>query len=413
MPSALPAALRKRWLVISVFFLSSSINYLDRQALATLAPLIRGEFHLSNADYGWIITAFSVVYAAMAPFAGLLIDRVGLNRGISLAIGLWSLAGIATGLTRGLGGLVACRAWLGLAEAGGIPAAGKAMHEYLAPEERALGNGLNQTAVFLGAILAPPLATWLAVWYGWRAAFVVTGAAGLVWIPLWNLTARSAPPARPSAIEPLARSLRILREKRMWGFMVANALSMVTYSLWSNWTTLYLVEVNHLTFVEAAWFAWLPPMAAMIGGLAGGWLSFRWARRGMEPVTARVRVCLVCALAGLATAAIPLAPGAFWSVAAISLSILAVSAFSVNLYTMPLDVFEGARAAFAISLLVSAYGAMQAVVSPGLGALIDGYGYSPVCALASVTSLAAYAVLRFTAPRDASTDFPSGARHAR
>ncbi len=393
------APLPGRWLVISIFFLSSSINYLDRQSLATLAPLFRAEFHLTNTDYGWIVAAFSLTYAAAAPLAGLAIDRIGLNRGISLAIGMWSLAGIGTGVTRGLSGLVACRAWLGLAEAGGIPAAGKAMHEYLAKEERALGNGLNQAAVFAGAILAPPVATWLAVRYQWRMAFVVTGVAGLLWIPLWNFVARSAPPAGRSAVEPLAHSMSILREPRMWGFMLANALSMVTYSLWSNWTTLYLVEVNRLTFVEAAYLAWLPPLAAMVGGFAGGWLSFRWAKRGMAPVAARVRVCLVCAVAGLVALLIPLAPSAAWSAAGISLSILAVSAFSVNLYTMPLDVYDGARAAFAISLLVSAYGAMQAVVSPGLGALIDHYGYVPVCAIASVTSLAAYGVLRATAPR--------------
>jgi len=386
----------RRWLVLGVFFLSSSINYLDRQSLATVAPLFRAEFHLNNAEYGWILAAFSLTYAAAAPFAGLLIDRIGLNRGIALAIGLWSLAGITTGFTRGLSGLVACRAWLGLAEAGGIPAAGKAMHEYLAPPERALGNGLNQAAVFLGAILAPPAATWLAVRYQWRAAFVVTGVAGLLWIPLWNSVARGSPPLSKSAIEPLARSMAILREPRMWGFIVANALSMVTYSLWSNWTTLYLVEVNKLTLAQAAYFAWLPPLAAMLGGFAGGWLSFRSARAGVDPVVARARVCFLCAIAGLVAIAVPFTPNAAWAVAGISLSILAVSAFSVNLYTMPLDVYEAARAAFAISLLVSAYGAMQALTSPLLGALIDRYGYMPVCAIASLTSLAAYAVLRTT-----------------
>jgi len=395
------AAPRTRWLVLAIFLLSSSINYLDRQELATLAPLLRAEFHLSNLDYGWILAAVSVTYAAAAPFAGLLIDRVGLNRGISFAIGLWSLAGIATGFTRGLGGLMACRAWLGFAEAGGIPSAGKAMHEYLAPEERALGNGLNQAAVFLGAMLAPPVATWLAVRFEWRAAFVVTGIAGLLWIPLWNLVAHRAPPSRPSSIEPLAHSLGILREPQMWGFIAANALSMVTYSLWSNWTTLYLVEVNGLTFVRAAYFAWLPPLAAMLGGFAGGWLSFRWAKQGMNPVAARARVCLACAVVGVVAIAIPLAPNALWASAGISVSMLAVSAFSVNLYTMPLDVYAGARAAFAISLLVSAYGAMQAVVSPALGALIDRFGYAPACAIASVTSLAAYGVVRLTSRQQA------------
>jgi ACS family hexuronate transporter-like MFS transporter len=180
----------------------------------------------------------------------------------------------------------------------------------------------------------------------------------------------------------------------MWGFIVANALSMVTYSLWSNWTTLYLVAVHRLTFVEAAYFAWLPPLAAMLGGFTGGWLSFRCANQGMEPIVARRRVCLACAVVGVVAIAIPLAPNAAWASAGISLSILAVSAFSVNLYTMPLDVYSGARAAFAISLLVSAYGAMQAVVSPALGALIDNFGYAPACAIASVTSLAAYEALR-------------------
>src|SRR2546426_5212270 len=220
-------AMSGRWWIVSVFFLSSSINYLDRQTLATVAPLFRAEFHLSNADYGWVLTAFSVTYAAAAPFAGLLIDRIGINLGITLAIGLWSLAGIATGFTRGLTGLVACRAWLGLAEAGGIPAAGKAIHQYLRPEERALGNGLNQAAVFLGAIFAPPAATWLAVRYQWRVAFLATGAAGLVWIPIWHFVARSN---RSTPAEPVARSLDILRDRRIWGYVLANAISMITYS---------------------------------------------------------------------------------------------------------------------------------------------------------------------------------------
>jgi ACS family hexuronate transporter-like MFS transporter len=394
-------ATRGRWWIVSVFFLSSSINYLDRQTLATVAPLFRTEFHLSNADYGWILAAFSVTYAVAAPFAGLLIDRIGLNLGISLAVAMWSAAGIATGLTSGLTGIVVCRAWLGLAEAGGIPAAGKAIHEYLKPEERALGNGLNQCAVFLGAILAPPLATWIAVRYQWRAAFVATGIAGLLWIPLWNAVARKS---RPRRVEPVARSLDIVRDRRMWGFVAANALSMITYSLWSNWTTLYLVEVNHLTLVEAAWFAWLPPLGAMIGGFAGGWISFRWVRSGMEPLAARAKVCLICAVAGLSALLIPFAPGAAWAAVGISVSILAVSAFSVNLYTMPLDVFEAGRAAFAVSLLVSAYGGMQAIVSPLLGAIIDRFGYAPVCAIASVTSLAAYGVLRATSQTSTGTD---------
>ena len=199
-------AARNRWWILTIFVLSSAINYLDRQTLATLAPLIRGDFQLSREQYGWILGAFSITYAASAPFAGMIVDRIGLNRGISLAVGLWSGAGIATGFTSGLGGLIGCRAVLGVAEAGGIPSAGKAVYTYLRPPERAMGNAINQAGVSLGMILAPPVATWIAVRYRWRMAFVLTGILGLLWIPVWNWAVRHSPPAlKSSAAWPNAR----------------------------------------------------------------------------------------------------------------------------------------------------------------------------------------------------------------
>lgn len=388
-----------RWWVLTVFILSSTINYLDRQTLATLAPLLREEFHLSNAEYGLIVTAFSITYAAGAPFAGFLIDRIGLNRGISLAVGLWSLTGVATGLVRGLGGLVCCRAVLGLAEAAGIPAAGKAIHRYMLPQERALGNSMNQAGVSLGLILAPPIATWLALRYGWQMAFIATGCLGFLWIPIWKLVGQGStlPPTRAGrGGRPGSAPLKLLRNRRLWGFVIANAFSMSTYSLWTNWTTLYLVSVSRLTLAEAAWYAWIPPVFAALGGFAGGWLSLQRMNQGMEAIAARKRVCLVSALASLATAIIPLFPGAMGASAGISFSIFSVAAFSVNMYTMPLDAFGGESAAFAISLLVSGYGLMQAFISPAFGAVIDRFGYAPVCIIASIMPLAAYAVLQWT-----------------
>jgi MFS transporter, ACS family, hexuronate transporter len=388
-------ATRFRWLLLAVFVLSSAINYLDRQALATLAPVLRAEFHLSNAQYGLVLTAFSLTYAASAPFAGMLIDRAGLNRAISLAVALWSCAGIATGFTRGLGGLVGCRTVLGMAEAAGIPAAGKAIHQYLRPAERALGNAVNQAGVSLGLILAPPLATWIAVRAGWRQAFVVTGLLGLAWIPVWRWAAGKEQAPEPTQAR---MPMTLLRERQLWGFLAANALSMIGYSLWTNWTTLYLVEVHRLTLVQAAWYAWIPPLFATFGGMAGGWVSMRLVDRGVPAIAARMRICLVAAALALGTAAIPAAPSAGWASAGISLSIFAVSAFSVNMYSLPLDAFGGPRAAFAVSLLVSSYGAVQAVISPAFGKAIDLYGYTPVTVFTAFTPLAACAVLWGTRP---------------
>lgn len=383
---------RRRWFVLGIFVLSTAINYLDRQSLATVAPLVRSEFQLDNADYGLIVTAFSVAYALSAPLMGLLIDALGLNRGIVLAVALWSLAGMATGLTRNLGGLVACRAVLGLAEAGGIPAAGKAIHRYLHADERALGNAVNQIAVSAGLIAAPPLATWLAVSYGWRTAFIATGALGLLWIPAWLRVGAGGEQQKSN--NRAAADFALLREPRLWGFIAANALSMVLYSLWTNWTTLYLVDAAGLTLVEAAWFAWIPPLFAALGGLAGGWLSLHLIRAGIEALAARRRACGMCAAAALATVAIPLLPSAWWAAAGISLSLFSVAAFSVNMYTMPLDAFGGKRAAFAVSLLVSSYGLMQAIVSPAFGAAIDRWSYAPVVYACAFTPLAAWGVLR-------------------
>jgi len=391
-PTGSPAGQPFRWVVLAIFVLSTAINFLDRATLAQLAVPIRREFHLTNAQYGLVWTGFYIPYALAAPLAGMLIDRIGLTLAASLAIGVWSAAGIATGLSRGLGGLMGCRSVLGLAEAGGIPAAGKAIHVYLRPAERSVGNAVNQIAVSLGVILAVPLATVLAVWYGWRSAFLVTGALGLAWIPVWNWAARRAPHA-PSARAAAGERGKLLRDRRLWIFVAANALSMVGYSLWNGWTANYLMTVHRLTLVQAARYTWIPPMAAMAGGLAGGWLSMRLVDGGDRPLAARFRVCLWTAVLSLATAALPWAPGAAWSCAGIAVSFGAVAAFSVNMYTMPLDAFGRDRAAFAISFLTASAGAIAAVISYPIGRVVDLHGYAPVTLAAALAPLAACALL--------------------
>jgi ACS family hexuronate transporter-like MFS transporter len=387
-----PNSARYRWLVLGVFVLSTAINYLDRQTLAALAPVLEAEFHLSRAQFGWILGVFSATYAASAPFAGLLIDHIGLNRAISLVAGVWSCAGVATGLTQGLRGLLGCRVVLGAAEAGGIPAAGKAIHQYLRPSERALGNAVNQAGVSLGAMVAPPLAAWIAVTHGWRSAFVITGVLGLLWIPLWNFTAHRAGPIPVPKAEAHTRE-SLLRDRRIWAFMLANALSMVGYSLWTNWTTQYLVDKHGLTLAASARYAWIPPAVALLGGFSGGWLSRRLMLQGMPAPSARFRVCLAAAALALATAAVPFAPTPAWTSAAISLSIFAVAAFSTNMYSLPLDTFGGAHAAFAISMLVASYGAVQLVISPIFGSLMDHHQWPLLAAVTAVTPLAACGVL--------------------
>lgn len=386
------AATRYRWLVLAVFVLSTAINYLDRQMLSALAPVLKAEFHISNAQFGLMLAAFGLTNALSSPFAGILIDRIGLNRTITAAVGLWSCAGITTGFTRSLGSLVACRAVLGIAESAGIPSAGKAIRQYLKPAERALGNAMNQGGVSLGIALAPILGAWIAARGSWRHAFVLTGMLGLIWIPLWNwASARTTAATAPD--EKSAAGAELLRNPRLWAYFVANALSMILYSLWFNWTTLFLSEVHHLTLVQTGWYAWIPPVGATIGGIAGGWLSLRLVRRGVPAISARFRICLAASIVALTTVAVPAAPSPVWAAAGISLSFLSVAAFSVNMYSLPLDAFPGARAAFTVSMLVASTGVTTVVISPIIGWVVDHYGYTPVTTLAAPMPLIACAVL--------------------
>lgn len=385
-----------RWLAISVFTLYSAVNYLDRQTLAALAPEVKAEFQLTNEDYGWLQSAFYLVYALLAPLVGLWIDRVGLTRGATLTIGLWSAAAVATGFTRTFGELLACRILLGAAESGGIPAFAKASATYLEPRERALGAGVNQLGISLGSMGAPLVAGIVAARYGWRTAFIVAGLAGLLWIPLWRAIRRRATPLDLESLDGRrASALDVARDSRLWALVGANILVMTVYSLWTNWTTLFLVDHHHLSQLDAnRRFAWIPPVFATCGGLFGGWLSMRWIAGGIPVIGARTRGVLVSAAALLLTALAPLAPAPAAATALISLSFFWSVAASSNLYALPQDLFGAERAAFAVSAITFGFGLMQTLYSPLVGRLADRYGFTPVCVLSAVLPLAGWLVLR-------------------
>lgn len=388
-----------RWIAVSVFALSSTLNFLDRQILSALAPQLREEFGMSMAEYGLVISAFSLSYFIASPLAGLFIDRVGLKAGASLAVAAWSLAGIATGLTSTLRGLVACRAALGVAEAGGIPGAGKSYALYLKPEERAIGAGLGQAGLSIGVILAPVLAESLSGRYGWRAAFIVVGALGFLWIPLWVLVAMRAPKVGEAPGIVSTPRGEMLRDRRYWALLAANVLLMSVYTLWMNWTTQFLVSTYGLTQADTNYsFAWVPPVFAAAGGLFGGWLTMRWSR-GRDVIQARLGVILVGCLLLLPIAALPWTPSPALATAVISISYFFCLVASVNIYSLPLDLFGPARAAFAVSGLTAVYGLLQFGMSPLIGWVADRQGFGPVCLGVAPLPLAAYGILRWALKR--------------
>jgi ACS family hexuronate transporter-like MFS transporter len=388
----MPSSVSLRWIAVSVFVISSTLNYLDRGLLNTLGPLIMNEFHLNKTAFGGLISAFSIAYAASTLGAGWVLDRFGVNRGIAAAVSWWSTAAIGTAMISSVPGLALCRAALGIGESAGVPAVGKLNAIYLKPEERALGAAANQ----VGLALAAPLASFcvaVAIARGWRLPFIVTGLCGFLWLPLWFAVNRAIP-AQYTKIELASREERrqkpllgILRDRNLLLLVGANVLCMPGYSLWTNWTTFYLIDVHHLSLAATASYSWIPPLVSILGGFFGGWLSLRWVRRGGEPVASRRKAVWVSATGSLLALFLPLAPGPVLATGLISLSFFFALAGSVNIYALPIDIFGAKRSGVAIAALTCGFGIMQAAVSPVIGHLLDRKLYTPVLWMVTIPLL--------------------------
>jgi ACS family hexuronate transporter-like MFS transporter len=392
--------------------LSTAINMLDRQVLAAAAPAIKNELHLSNTGYGAVVSAFGVVYALTSPVYGALIDGIGLSLTVSWAMGLWSVAGIATGFSRSLASLVVCRGVLGAGESAGLPGLAKANALILPSSEFGLSLAANSIAIALGSSAAPLLVAAMAPALGWRSVFFLTGGIGLLWIPLWRVCSQRMPPASSLGVRTETRHL--LRDRRLWGLTLSNALIMVVYSVWGNWTTVYFVQQLRLTALQAnRSYAWIPPIFATVGGFFGGWLSYRWIQGGMEPARARLRGCWIASAFILVTAAIPFSASPAVAAVLISTAMFWAMSLQMNVHILPVDLFGEEHAGLSVSILAASYGLMQSVVSPAVGAMVDRFGFAAVCIGISVLPLAGVAILKASLaepqPRQGSV---AGSQHA-
>lgn len=388
------ARLWRRWLPVSAFLFFSALNYLDRQLLAAVAPSLKTEFGLSNDQYGWILSAFSLTYLIVTPFAGLLVDRAGLGIVAVLAVAGWSTAGIGTGLVTSFGGLIAARMALGLAEASGIPCSSKSNATYLHPRELALGDAFLAVGITIGAIAAPLVVSAIEPAYGWRSAFVVCGVAGFLWIPLFLIFRKAAPARTPARQQSTHGIASVISDRRLWVVLAANILIMTLYSLWMNWTTIYFVQERHLSPVEAnRYFAWIPPIFGTVGGFLGGAWGLSRIRRGAAVLETRLRICRIAAPIVLSTAIAPFLPSAAWAAAGISLSFLGCMMILTSLHVVPIDLFGRERAAFTAALLACSYSLMQMVLSPVVGSLIERVGFTGVLVFIPLLPLAGVALL--------------------
>lgn len=379
-----------RWMAVAVFSLVSTWNYLDRLVLSAAAPQISAEFHRGLTDFGWLVAVFSISYALASPAVGWFLDWAGLELGITLGVAWWSVVTALTGFAQSFEQVALARVFLGVGEAIGIPAVGKLSAMYLEPKDRALGPAMSQVGLSIAGVAAPLL---VAAFAGWRTPFLLCAALGLAWIPLWIGVRRLVPPWQTVAPRR-QQEASLFGDRRLWALVAANLLWMGIYSLWSNWTTLFLRNTFHLTPQDANSYAWMPPIASTLGGFTGGWLSRRAVQRGAATIGARVSAIRICAVGCLVTIAVPLCGSPLAATGAIALSYFWVTAGSVNIYTIPVDLWGGQSAGQGISALVFAYGLLQVVISPGIGRLAEQWGFAPVCWAVAVTPLAAWGLLR-------------------
>jgi len=368
----------RRWVMIALVFFATVINYLDRQTLSVVAPVITEQFHMSNVDYSRVVFAFMLAYTVMNGVSGPMVDRLGTKLGYAVCIAWWSAAAMLHSLARGAFSLGAFRFLLGMGEAGNWPAGVKVVAEWFPPKERALASGIFNSGSSIGAVVAPPLVAWIVLQSGWRNAFLVVGGAGLVWLLAWLLIYSTPPNIRTEAAEPPVPVRHLLRSRWVRMFTASKVFSDPVWYFYIFWFPQYLTKARGFDLVSIGKYAWIPFLTADAGNLIGGAAAAFLLNRGV-PV-ARARKVAVLFFAALMTSAIPavLVESAFLSIALISAATLGYTGALANMLSMPADGFpkNTVGSIWGIASMGAGFGGM--VFSLATGWVVDHYSYVPV-----------------------------------
>ncbi len=386
-----PSYNRLRWFLIGWITLSSVLNYMDRQTLSVVAPLLRDEFKLTNQDYSNIVSAFLVSYTVMYTVGGWFVDWIGERIGMAACIIWWSIATMLHSLARGAFSLGVYRFVLGIGEPGNYPAALKATTSWFTKAERGLPIAVYSSASSLGAIIAPPLIAWLTLRYGWRYAFLVPGSLGLIWVVVW-LRTYHRPEGNLDAVEPARPPVRwaaLLGDRNVLALVLARLLADPVWYFYLFWTPEYLKRARGFSLAEIGLYGWIPFVAATVGGMSGGLASDRLIRGGTGPAAARRRVLYLSAVLA------PLAALTGWvSSAGAAIALIAVIAFVsyvwfTNTAALVADVFPESVVGTVQGLIGTAGSGGGILFNLAVGFLLDRFSYTPVFLLAGSMHLAA------------------------
>lgn len=400
-----------RWSVAALLFAATLINYTDRQTLAVLASEITADLDLSDIEYARVQQAFLICYAGMFMVFGRLIDLWGTRVGLAVSMIWWSAAHAMHALARGALSLGGYRALLGIGQAGNFLAAEKAISEWFPPRERGFANGLVNAAASAGAIVAPPLIVLLFTQWGWRLAFVITGAAGFVWLAIWlrcywvperhpHVTAEEralleAPEA--STAKGTVRWLKLFTFPQTWALLLARVVADPVWWFYLIWLPKYLSDERGFSIVLIGMTSWMPFLTAKIGALFGGWLSGRLIGGGMEPLRARKWVMLPAAALMPISLVVPASDSAVTALGVICAVTFAHMAWKSNLMTMTNDIYPVASVGSAAGI-VGLGSSVGGFIFTGItGFVVEYYSYTAIFYVMAFLHPAAFLIVRLLA----------------
>ena len=384
---------RMRWLMIALAFFATVINYLDRQTLSVVAPVIRRELGFGDIEYSRIVSAFLFAYTIMNGVSGPLIDRLGTRWGYALCMAWWSAAGMAHAFARNAFQFGVCRLLLGAGEAGNWPAAIKLVSEWFPAKERALASGLFNSGAAIGALIAPPLVAWIVLQFGWPPAFLSMGALGFVWLFVWLRVYYTPPEAVAEAREPAPPAWTVFRSRFVWSLTLAKIFFDPAWYFYIFWFPQFLSSVHHFDLARIGMYGWIPFLTADIGNIAGGAYSSWLLRRGWD--LTRTRASAFVLFCGLMTAAIPavLVPDARAAVALVSIATFGYTGCLANMLAFPSDFYPKnvLGSIWGLASMGSGFGGMLFTLLAGW--LISNFSYVPAFVFFGVIPLIAATIL--------------------
>jgi ACS family hexuronate transporter-like MFS transporter len=379
----------REWAPTASMMLVSVVSYVDRNTLAILAPTILGELHLSAEQYGWMISCFSVTYTLGNPLWGAALDRIGLRRGMLAAVAVWTLASASHALVSSFAGFALARALLGFGEGATFPAGLRAAAQTLPESKRGRGIALAYSGGSLGAIVAPLVVTPVAAAWGWRGAFLATGALGVAWLAQWLVLGRD-PRLERHDVAAVGEEARVrIGDRRLWAFIAVYALGGLPLGFALYDAPLYLSAALGQSQASIGKLLWLPPFAWEVGYFVFGWLLDRGRAKGAGPLAFRPLLAFLTLLV-LPLASAPYVPGLAAPLALFSLATFASAGFILVGVAYAAAAFSARDTALIAGIGAGSWSAFVAVVMPLFGRLFDLRAYPYAFALAAVAPLVGY-----------------------